>query len=60
MAVIGRRFGDAGLQDLFVEADLVAEGSVQAVLNGHNYNRSIRTHHWCHPFSQYRCRFFNS
>lgn len=44
MAVIGRRFGDAGLQDLFVEADLVAEGSVQAVLNGHNYNRSIRAH----------------
>ena len=44
LAVLGKRFGDAGLQDLLVESGIVAAGSVQAVLSGRHYNRGIRAH----------------
>ena len=44
LAALGKRFGDAGLQDLFVESGVVAVGSVQAVLSGRHYNRGIRAH----------------
>ena len=40
MAVIGKRFGDAGLADILVEAGVVAEGSLNGVMSGH-CNRSI-------------------
>ena len=38
LAVIGKRFADAGLHDLLIEAEMVAAGSVDAVLNGKHYN----------------------
>ena len=41
--VISKRFQDAGLKDLFIEAGVVAEGSVSAVLEGRNYNRAACT-----------------
>ena len=31
-------------QDLLVESELVAEGSINGVLNGKHYNRSVRAH----------------
>ncbi|XP_033106462.1 uncharacterized protein LOC117108533 [Anneissia japonica] len=44
LGVIGRRFKDAGLHDLLIEAEIIAPGSINGVLNGHHYNRSIRAH----------------
>ena len=44
LACMGKRFRDAGLQDILIESDIVAVGSVNGVMNGHHYNRSIRCH----------------
>ena len=44
LAVLGKRFKDAGFRDILIESGLVAEGSVNGVLNGHHYNRSVRAH----------------
>ncbi len=44
LSCIGKRFGDAGLQDILIEADVIAAGSVGGVITGHQYNRSIRSH----------------
>ena len=37
--IIGKRFRDAGLRDLAVESEVIAVGSVDNVLDGHQYNR---------------------
>ena len=44
LAVIGKRFQDAGLRDLCIESRVTAEGSVSGVLDGHRYKRAIRFH----------------
>lgn len=44
LAILGKRFKDAGLSNIFIESGIVAEGSVNGVLNGKHYNRSIRCH----------------
>ena len=44
MGIIGKRFGDAGLRDVLVEASVIAEGSVTHILSGKQYNRSVRAH----------------
>ena len=44
ISLIAKRFQDAGLKNLFIEAGVVAEGSVSAVLEGRNYNRGVRVH----------------
>ena len=44
LGVIGKRFLDAGLRDLAVESEVIAEGSVDRVLNGQEYNRGVRLH----------------
>ncbi|KAL1262233.1 hypothetical protein QQF64_007498 [Cirrhinus molitorella] len=44
MATIGKRFADAGLRDLCVEAGVIADGSVSGVIDGHRYNRAVRLH----------------
>ena len=41
IAVIGKRYGSAGLRDILIESDVIAEGSVDQVLNGRQYNRAI-------------------
>ena len=41
IAVIGRRYASAGLRDVLIEADILACGSVDQVLNGRHYNRAI-------------------
>ena len=44
LAIIGKRFQDAGLRDLCIESGIVAEGSVSGALDGKMYNRAVRTH----------------
>ncbi|CAB4007601.1 Hypothetical predicted protein [Paramuricea clavata] len=44
LAIIGNRFGDAGLRDVAVHSEMIAEGSIDSVLNGKHYNRGIRLH----------------
>ena len=39
----GNRFHDSGLEDILIEADIVAPGAIKGILSGHHYNRSIRT-----------------
>ena len=34
LAIIGKRFADAGLRDICIEAGVIAEGSVDSVLEG--------------------------
>ena len=41
-------FRDAGLKDICIEAGIVAEGSVNGVLDGKHYNRAVRVHRWVH------------
>jgi len=44
LAIVGKRFADAGLRDLSVESGVIAEGSVSGVLDGCKYNLAIRLH----------------
>lgn len=40
--VIGIRFGDAGIRDLAILSKVVAQGSIESVVSGKNYNRAVR------------------
>jgi hypothetical protein len=42
LAVIGKRFGDAGLRDLVIESNLLGESSVEQMLRGKHYNNAMR------------------
>jgi hypothetical protein len=44
MSVLGQRFGSAGLRDVLIESDVLANGSVDSTLDGRHYNRGIRAH----------------
>lgn len=44
LGVIGKRFGDAGLRDVMVQSDVIAQGSIDKALTGHMYNRAVRMH----------------
>ena len=44
LVVIGSRFEDAGLKELAVQSNVVAEGSVGKALNGKQYNRGVQFH----------------
>ncbi|XP_041948124.1 uncharacterized protein LOC121709114 [Alosa sapidissima] len=46
LAIIGKRFRDAGLKDICIEAGVVAEGSINGVLDGKHYNRAVRVHRY--------------
>ncbi len=41
---MGNRFGRAGLRDVLIEANVLASGSVDAVLEGRHYNRELQVH----------------
>jgi hypothetical protein len=43
LGIIGKRFQDGGLRDILIESNIVAEGSINGVLSGKHYNRSIRS-----------------
>ena len=42
IAVIGKRFGDAGLRDIVVESNILGESSVDKMLKGKHYNNATR------------------
>ena len=44
LSIIGKLFCDAGLRDLAVESGVIAEGSIDKVLDGKQYNREVRLH----------------
>ena len=44
LSIIGKLFRDAGLRDLAVESGVIAEGSIDKVLDGRQYNRGVRLH----------------
>ncbi|XP_049332864.1 uncharacterized protein LOC111197609 isoform X2 [Astyanax mexicanus] len=44
LGILGKRFGDAGLVDILIESEIVATGSINGVISGHHYNRSMRAH----------------
>ncbi len=44
LSILGKRFGDAGLKDVCLEAGLVAEGYIKGDIDGKHYNRAIRVH----------------
>ena len=47
LGVIGTRFKDAGMRDLYIQSEIVAEGSIDSVLKGKQYNTAIRAHKIC-------------
>ncbi len=42
LAIISKRFQDAGLHDLCVESGVIKEGSVPGVMEGRKYNRAVQ------------------
>ena len=42
--IIGKRFQDAGLRNLCIESGVIAEGSVEKLLLGKQYNHAVRFH----------------
>ena len=42
IAVIGKRFADAGLRDIVIEANLLGESSVDQMIKGKHYNNAMR------------------
>ena len=44
LAIIGKRFQDAGLRDMAIESGVEAEGSLSGVMDGRRYNRGVRFH----------------
>ena len=44
LGVMGIRYGGAGLRDIAVQSDIIAEGSIKNVLQGKHYTRAVHTH----------------
>lgn len=44
LVMIGNRFGDASLRDVTVRSEVIAEGSIDSVLNDKHYKRGVRLH----------------
>ena len=44
LAVIGKRFRDAGLEDIIIESEMIGIGSVNGALLGKHCNRGMRLH----------------
>ena len=44
LGIMGTRYGDAGLRKFAVQSEVVAEGSIERVLEGKNYYRAVRLH----------------
>ena len=44
LAIIGIQFGEAGLENIAIESNIVEKGSVSRLLNGKHYNRGVRFH----------------
>lgn len=44
MGAIGKMMSGSGFEDIVVEAGLCASGSIEQVMSGKHYNRSVRVH----------------
>ena len=44
LGVTGKRFGSAGLADIWIETEMIAGGSVNQVLEGKHFNRATWLH----------------
>ena len=44
LVTIGKIFEDTGLRDIAVESAVIAEGLIEAVLEGRQVNRTVRIH----------------
>ena len=44
LAIIGKRFQNAGLRNMAIESGVVAGGSLSGVMDGRRYNRGVRFH----------------
>ena len=44
LGIIGARFADAGLEDLLIESEVIAQGCITGVFEGKHYNRAVRAH----------------
>ena len=44
LAVLGKRFGDAGFKDLLVEPGVIGSSACNRVLKEKHYHRSLRCH----------------
>ena len=44
LAIVGKRFQDAGLRNLCIESGVIADGSISGVMDGLKYNRVVRVH----------------
>ena len=44
LGIIGTRFKDAIMRDIYIQSETVAEESTDSVLRGKQYNRAIRAH----------------
>lgn len=42
LSILGKRFRDAGLKDICIEAEIVAEGSINGVLDVKHYDCAVR------------------
>ena len=42
LAVIGKRFGSAGIRDLIIEAGIAGSDATERILKGKHYNRGVR------------------
>ena len=42
LGTLGKRFQYFGIEDILIEANIVAPGSINGILSSHHYNRSIR------------------
>ena len=42
MSILGARFQDADIRGLRIEAGVIAEGSVNGVMDGKRYNQEVR------------------
>jgi len=45
LSITGKMFRDAGLRDLSVESEVIAEGSTDKVLDGKQYKRGEHLHY---------------
>ena len=46
-AVIGKRFGAAGLEDLCIEATLIEISSVESMIRGNSITEELEHLRWC-------------
>ena len=47
LSLLGKKFGDFGLDDLLIQSGVYAAGSTSALMKGKSYNRGIRVHKLC-------------